>query len=98
MSKNFADFEYKRTSDETASTNKTDKKKMSDAQQMKQTYDQLKDLDASSLQAKLAEEVAQQKANGTFNYPLLQSSLESMKAFLPPENYENLKRLLESIK
>ena len=98
MSKNFADFEYKRTSDETASANKTDKKKMSGAQQMKQTYDQLKDLDASSLQEKLAEEVAQQKANGTFNYPLLQSSLESMKAFLPPENYENLKRLLESIK
>lgn len=98
MSKNFADFEYKRATDESTSANKTDKKKVTDAEQMKQTYDQLKNLDASSLQAKLAEEVAQQKANGTFNYSLLQSSLESMKAFLPPENYENLKRLLESIK
>ncbi len=98
MSKNFADFEYKRATDETASANKTDKKKVTDAEQIQQTYDQLKNLDASSLQARLAEEVAQQKANGTFNYSLLQSSLESMKAFLPPENYENLKRLLESIK
>lgn len=87
MSRNFADFECK-----------TEHKSQKSEQDIKSRYDELKDLDRDSLQAKLNEEVAAQKANGTFNYELLQSSLESMRAFLPPENYQNLQRLLQSIK
>lgn len=87
MSRNFADFEYK-----------NEHKSQKSEQDIKSRYNELKDLDRGSLQAKLNEEVAAQKANGTFNYELLQSSLESMRAFLPPENYQNLQRLLESIK
>lgn len=88
MGKNFADFEYKKAA-ETPRMGEKD---------IKVRYNELKDLDRDSLQGKLFEEVAAQKANGTFNYELLQSSLESMQPFLPPENYQNLKRLLESIK
>lgn len=87
MGRNFADFEYK-----------NEHKSQKSEQDIKSRYDELKDLDRDSLQAKLNEEVAAQKANGTFNYELLQSSLESMRSFLPPEKFENLKRLLESIK
>lgn len=87
MSRNFADFECK-----------TEYKSKKCEQDVKARYDELKNLDRDSLQAKLNEEVADQKANGTFNYELLQSSLESMRSFLPPENYQNLQRLLESIK
>lgn len=93
MGKNFADFDYQ-------SHEKFEKKSDTkfDEQEIKDRYEKLKDLDHDSLQAKLYEEVAMQKANGTFNYELLQSSLESMRTFLPSENYQNLKRLLESIR
>lgn len=94
MGKNFADFEF----DSSAKAENKTKVCNNTEQDIKARYDQLKDLDRDSLQNKLFEEVAAQKANGTFNYQLLQSSLESLQAFMPPENYQNLKRLLESIR
>lgn len=87
MGRNFADFEYK-----------SDRKSQKGEKDINARYEELKNLDRDSLQAKLNEEVAAQKANGTFNYELLQSSLESMRTFLPSESYQNLQRLLESIK
>lgn len=94
MGKNFADFNYQPSKNSEEKNHST----VVSEQDIAERYQQLKDLDCNSLQAKLFEEVASQKANGTFNYQLLQSSLQSMQAFLPPENYQNLARLLESIK
>ncbi len=86
MSKSFSDFEYENPHQEN----------MQDA--VKQTYDELKDLDQTTLQQKLIEEVNKQKANNTFNFALLSSTVESMKPFMPQETYDGLKNLLERIK
>ena len=65
---------------------------------IKSSYDQLKDLNTDQLSKKLFDEVSRQKKNGTFDYEMLISSVESIKHLIPKENYENLKRLLNSIK
>lgn len=61
-------------------------------------YEKLKDLPKDQLSQMLLEEVARQKREGVFDYQKLNEMLESMKAFIPPDSYENIKRILESFR
>jgi len=57
-------------------------------------YNELKDLPSDQLSKMLLEEVARQKREGVFNYEELNSMVESMRAMMPSETYENMKRIL----
>ena len=61
-------------------------------------YNKYKDMDAETLNSTLFSEVARQKSNGTFDYQKLESMLEGMKDALGETNYQNMKRILESLK
>jgi len=65
---------------------------------IKETYEELKDLNSDELSQKLFEEVKKQKEEGVFDYEGLSANLELMKAFLPKNTYENMKNMLEKIK
>lgn len=42
-------------------------------------------------------EVAKQKANGTFNLARLEQSIDSLSAFLSPEQKKNIKEILKNL-
>ena len=65
---------------------------------IKETYEDLKDLNSDELSQKLFEEVKRQKEEGVFDYEGLSANLELMKTFLPKNTYENMKNMLEKIK
>lgn len=94
MSKNFADFKYTKPAKEQPKP----KISQDEQEQIKKTYDALKDMDSDALAKRLAQEVGKQKSEGNFDYDMLKSSVESMKSFLPLQTYENLKKLLENIR
>lgn len=99
MSKNFSDFTFEKTKSAPKEKPKVNVNETSDQQEkIKQAYDSLKGLDSSELAKKLAEEVGRQKSEGSFDYNLLSQSVESMRAFLPTETYQNLKNLLENLR
>ena len=62
------------------------------------TYDDLKNLSSDELTQKLYSEVKKQKENGEFDFEALRENVERLKMFLPQENYENIKNMLEKIK
>lgn len=101
MSKNFADFNYQKPQPPKDKGSKNNEKQPAtniDEQKIRQAYDNLKDLDSSALASKLAEEVGRQKADGSFDFDLLSQSVEVMRAFLPADTYQNLKKLLENLR
>lgn len=101
MSKNFADFNYQKPQPPKDKGSKNNEKQPAtniDEQKIRQAYDNLKDLDSSALASKLAEEVGRQKADSSFDFDLLSQSVEAMRAFLPADTYQNLKKLLENLR
>ena len=90
MSKNFADFEC-------GHRNKADTD-ISQQEKINQIYQQYKNMDSSSLAEALASTVAKQKADGIFDYNLLNQSVEAVRAYLPEQTYQNLKNLLENLR
>ena len=100
MSKNFADFNYQKSQPpkDKGYNNAKQPATNIDEQKIMQAYDNLKDLDSSALASKLAEEVGRQKADGSFDFDLLSQSVEAMRAFLPADTYQNLKKLLENLR
>ena len=65
---------------------------------LKEKFDSYKDLSSGQLHQTLFEEVAKQKASGNFDYQALANMVESMRALLPQQDYEKVKKLLESLK
>ena len=61
-------------------------------------YNKYKDLSASQLQGALAEEVARQKADGSFDFDKLENMVESLSGYLPAQTYQNVKRIMQSLK
>lgn len=61
-------------------------------------YNEYKDMSSSQLSSELFKEVQRQKNEGTFDYNKLENMIESLKENLTEENYNNIKRILESIK
>ncbi len=95
MGKNFCDFKL---NEQKINPNEKIDKSTNHEEKLKSTYDDLKNLDSDSLSYKLAEEVKKQKEEGTFNFDLIKSSIESMRPFLTNETYINLKQILENLK
>ncbi len=61
-------------------------------------YDELKDLSSEELFDRLAKEIQSQKSNGSFDYDALKRSIETIKTYLPQQTYENMIRIIESLK
>lgn len=97
MSKNFSDFKFEaKTHEFEAKTSKPESK--TNQNDLRKNYDELSRLDNDSLSRRLASEVAKRKQEGSFDANMLLSSVESVRAFLPPETYQNLKNLIENLK
>lgn len=88
---NFSEFTKKETKDISQS-------KTSQEETLRKTYEEIKDLNNDQLSQKLYEEVRKQKEEGSFNYEILESSLETLKPFIKQENYLQLKELLKTLK
>lgn len=63
-----------------------------------QTYEELKDCSADDLMQRLAKEIQSQKNSGVFDYDGLRASLEQIKIYLPNSTYENMIRIIDSLK
>lgn len=61
-------------------------------------YNELKDLPEDELSKKLMQEAAKQKQEGTFNYEALASMLTNIKGMVPDESYQNMLRILETLR
>lgn len=85
-------------SDEQKSKTQNENKKNISEKDIMDKYNEYKDLSASQLNDELFKEVAKQKQDGSFNYAQLENMVESLKGSLSPENYQNMKRILESLK
>lgn len=84
--------------DEQKAKEQNENKKNISEKDIMDKYNEYKDLSASQLNDELFKEVAKQKQDGSFNYAQLENMVESLKGSLSPENYQNMKRILESLK
>ena len=69
-----------------------------DESQIKQKYDEFKNMSQDQLNQTLLNEVAKQKRNGNFDYQALSSMIDSLQGVLPASDFQNIKRLLESLR
>lgn len=65
---------------------------------IKDKFDQYKYMSQGQLNQELFKEVARQKSNGTFDYGQLAMMLENIRSSLSEEQYQNMKRILETLK
>ena len=65
---------------------------------LKRKYDSFKNMSKEQLNAELLKEVARQKSSGVFDYQNLSEMVERLKGALPMSDYQNIKRILESLK
>lgn len=63
-----------------------------------EAYEELKDCSSEDLMARLAKEIQAQKSNGVFDYDGLRANLEQIKIYLPNSTYENMIRIIDSLK
>ena len=67
-------------------------------EELKEKYDTYKNMNSSELNAQLYKEVARQKSSGTFDYNALSNMVESLRGSIPEGDYNNIKRILESLR
>lgn len=75
-----------------------EKKYNTQEEELKEKYDKYKNMNKQELDAALLQEVARQKQNGSFDYNALEGMVESLRGSLPENDYNNIKRILESLK
>ena len=63
-----------------------------------QAYEELKNCSGDELMGRLAKEIQAQKESGTFDYRGLLDTIERIKIYLPNETYQNMLRIVESLK
>lgn len=63
-----------------------------------ETYEELKGCSSDDLMQRLAKEIKAQKDSGVFDYDGLRASLEQIKIYLPNATYENMIRIIDSLK
>lgn len=63
-----------------------------------EAYEELKGCSSDELMERLTKEISGQKMNGTFDYEALRESIEKIKTYLPTQTYENMIRIIESLK
>lgn len=69
-----------------------------DEKKLKEKYDEYKDMSQKDLSDELFKEVSRQKSKGTFNYNALNAMIENLRPSLSKEQYQNMKRILDSLK
>ena len=74
------------------------KKQKDEEKQIEDEFNELKNCSSDQLMEKLAQEVKKQKLNGQFDYEALKNSIEQIKIYLPTQTYENMLRIIESLK
>ena len=67
-------------------------------QDIKNKFDQYKDMSSADLHSALFEQVGKQKQSGNFDYDSLKSMVQSLSGVLPEEDYQRVMSLLESLK
>lgn len=77
---------------------KRTKKQKDEEKQIENEFNELKNCSSDQLMEKLAQEVKKQKLNGQFDYEALKNSIEQIKIYLPTQTYENMLRIIESLK
>ncbi len=75
-----------------------EEKKEEKPKDIKVEYDALKDLSQDELMKKLADQIAFQKSNGTFDYDGLVDTINKMKGYISPQSYDNIINLLQKFK
>ena len=78
--------------------NKNDKKQDVSEKDLRQKYDEYKDMNNQELSNELMKEVDRQKLAGTFDYEKLEGIVDGLRGSLPEENYRNIKRILEGLR
>ncbi len=63
-----------------------------------EAYEEMKNCSSDELRQRLMKEIQQQKSRGVFDYDGLLNSIEKIKQYLPKETYENMLRIIESLK
>ena len=63
-----------------------------------EAYEELKGLSSEELMERLSNEIKGQNLNGTFDYQTLRASVEKIREYLPSQTYENMIRIIESLK
>lgn len=63
-----------------------------------EAYEELKGCSSEELMERLSKEISGQKLNGTFDYDGLRASIEQIKTYLPEQTYENMIRIIESLR
>ena len=89
--------DYKPNTNQSNASASAQKEELSE-KDLQDKYNQYKDMSQSELNSELFKEVARQKSQGTFDYQKLASMLESLRGSLSEENYQNIKRIMESLK
>ena len=69
-----------------------------DEKQIRDKYDEYKNMNQDELNQALFSEVAKQKANGNFNYSELEKMVNSLQGMLPANDFENVRNLLNKLK
>ena len=87
MSVNFSDF-----------CKEENVKQTNQEEKLKESYDELKNMDYDQLTERLYNEVKAQKDNGSFDYEELKSNVEKLKPLISKGTYENMLNMLEKIK
>lgn len=67
-------------------------------EELRNKFDEYKDMSKEQLNSQLFSEVARQKAEGSFDYNKLAEMVENLRGALPEQDYNNIKRILESLK
>ena len=65
---------------------------------LREKFDTYKDMNKQQLNSELFSEVARQKAQGTFDFQKLSSMVENLRGAISEQDYNNIKRILESLK
>lgn len=74
------------------------KNRMEKDEKICQEYEKVKDLSRDEAQVMLRAEVEQQKQNGTFDFDALQRQVRSLESLMPQQDYQNLIKLLQTLK
>lgn len=91
-----SDFSFNQSINE--NSKKTDNKKQVSQEDLQEKFDMYKDMSKDQLQNSLFQEVARQKNEGTFDYDGLKRMVDSLQGSISPNEFETIKRLLESLK
>lgn len=65
---------------------------------IKDKFNEYKDMNSDELHSTLLSEVAKQKNAGNFDYGSLRNMVDSLSGVLPKSDYERVVKLLESLK